>query len=153
MESESYSLSSENKDFRLEIISLIDDSEMEGVSRDSFFKRHSSSDSSKALFSGKVGGGKDHIEKQMPPLVLTKVEIEGARKMREHAGDFVQIYQGMNGYKPSVAKIGSHLGYRGKSNDVSWIRLGDHFKEDGLVQKGIRLVDLDNANKYYWVTN
>lgn len=41
--------------------------------------------------------------------------------------------------------------YRGKSKDVSWIRLDDHFNADELDQKGIRLVESDNANKYHWM--
>lgn len=37
------------------------------------------------------------------------------------------------------------------SRVVSWIKPSDHFKDYELAQKGIRLVELDNSNKYYWM--
>lgn len=57
LEYELHSISSINGDFESEIISLIDDSKMEGVSRDSFYERASSSDSLEAIFSVKADRG------------------------------------------------------------------------------------------------
>ena len=67
------------------IISLIDDSEMEGVFRDSFLERVSSGDPLEAMPSGKTAKGEDPIKRMMPPSVLTKGEIEDIRLRSEHA--------------------------------------------------------------------
>lgn len=67
--------------------------------------------------------------------------------MRECVSDFVWIYHGVKDLEPSDTKIVSHLEYGGKSNVVSWIKPGDHFKVDELNLKGIRLVKSNNANK------
>ena len=57
----------------------------------------------------------------------------------------------MTGHVPSDDEITSHLGYQGKSNVVSWIKPDNHFKDDDLARKGIQLVELNSANKYYLV--
>lgn len=87
MESESHSLSFINGNFGSEIISLIGNSEVEGVFRDSFSKISSSSDSLKALFFREGRQSEDPIEKLMSPSILTKAEIEPSRQIREHVGD------------------------------------------------------------------
>lgn len=39
------------------------------------------------------------------------------------------------------------------SRVVSWIKPNDHFNDYELAQKGIRLVEPDNSNKYYWMVD
>lgn len=68
MEYELHSLSSVDGDCELGIISLIVDSKMGGVSRDSFSKRAYLSDSLEVPLLWKADGGEDPIEKLMPHM-------------------------------------------------------------------------------------
>lgn len=133
MEFELNSLSSANGNFQLGIISLVNDSKMEGVFGDSFSERGSYGDSLEALPSRKQYGGEDHIERPMPPHILTEREIEAAQQRRQHVGYIVQLYQGMTGDEPSDAEIASHLNDMGKSYGVSWVKPDDHFKAGELT--------------------
>lgn len=51
----------------------------------------------------------------------------------------------MNGREPNDNEIIRHLECRGKYNNVSWISHDDHFKADELSQRGLRLIETNNA--------
>lgn len=76
MEYESHSLSSDSVDFKLEIVSLVDDSEIEGVSGDYLSNWAPSKDPSEALFSEKAGADESFVEKPPPPSILNEAEIK-----------------------------------------------------------------------------
>lgn len=92
MEFESHSLSSASGDFKSEIVSLVGDSEMEGLSGDSLLNEAPSRDPSEALFSKKNDGDESFIDKLLPPSILTKDEINVACQRREHTDNLVRLY-------------------------------------------------------------
>lgn len=119
---------------------------MEGVSGGSLSDRAPSKDFSEALFSERSGRSENPVEKAMPPPVLTQAEMQAAWQRREYASNFIRVYMGINGKDPRDTEVVRHLECQRYSNVVSWIIPDDHFKDDELTRKGIRLVDQDNAN-------
>lgn len=79
MEPAPHSLPYASGDFGSTIISLIKDFETKEVSMDSFSEGVSSNDFSGTLPLGNTGWGEDHVEKLMPPYVLTKKETKDAQ--------------------------------------------------------------------------
>lgn len=84
----------------------------------------------------------------MPPLVLTKGEIQVVKLMREHVDNFIQVYWRTSYCEPSDAEIRAHLECRGRSDVVSWIKHEEHFKVDKLSLRGVILEELINTFKY-----
>ena len=68
----------------------------------------------------------------MPSPVLSDVEIQATKLMREHADDFFHTYWRAHNREPNDAKIMIHMEYLGRSDVVSWIKLDGHFKVDEL---------------------
>lgn len=136
IESELHSFSSVSGDFQLEIIPLIDDSEMEETSGESLLDRDHYRDSSEALFQEKPDSCENLVEKPMSPPVLTKAEIEVAREMRERVNSFVKTYKGVTNQEPHDNVIAHHFECQGQSDDVSLINLNDHYKAGVFSCKG-----------------
>lgn len=83
----------------------------------------------------------------MPSLVITEEEIQVAPLRREHVDSFVQTYQLSIGHDPSDADIALHLECERKHDDVSWINLIDHYRDDVLAHKGVRLIEYANLSR------
>lgn len=75
------------------------------------------------------------------PHDLTKEEIKDIKWVREHAGNFIQFFLRINNWEPSDVVVNAHLEFWGRSNVVSWITPGKHYKTDHIVRIGAKLVE------------
>lgn len=105
-----------SRDFKLEIIPLIDDSKMEGTSRESLSDEVPSRDSLETLFLVKPDRGENLVEGPMPPIVLPEAEIDVVSQMREIVVSFAKTYRGVTGCEPINAEVARRLEFQGQFN-------------------------------------